>query len=122
MKYFVGFVLVIMVPVMLTHAGEADVVKVEVLKSGEGVYRFEVTLLHDDKGWDHYADKWEILSMDKTVLGVRKLLHPHVNEQPFTRGLSNVKIPNDIKQVLVRGHDSVHAYGGQVLTVKLPAE
>jgi len=122
MKWLAGFILVILVPVMLTHAGEADVVKVKVVKSGEGIYRFDVTLLHDDKGWDHYADKWEVLSLDGTVLGTRKLHHPHVNEQPFTRSLSGVRIPNDIQQVLVRAHDLVHAYGGQVLTVELPAE
>lgn len=122
MKWLAVFILVIMVPAMLTHAGEADVVKVKAIKSGEGSYRFDVTLLHEDNGWDHYADKWEVLSLGGTVLGTRKLLHPHVNEQPFTRSLSGVRIPNDVEQVLVRAHDLVHTYGGQVLTVELPVE
>lgn len=122
MKWLAAFILVIIVPAMLTYAGEADVVKVNVVMAGERTYRFDVTLRHDDTGWDHYADKWEVVLLDGTVLGTRKLLHPHVNEQPFTRSLSGVRIPNNIQQVLVRAHDSVHAYGGQVLTVDLPAK
>ncbi|RLC04558.1 MAG: hypothetical protein DRH90_08265 [Deltaproteobacteria bacterium] len=122
MKWLAAFILVIIVPAMLTYAGEADVVKVNVVTAGERTYRFDVTLRHDDTGWDHYADKWEVVLLDGTVLGTRKLLHPHVNEQPFTRSLSGVRIPNNIQQVLVRAHDSVHAYGGQVLTVDLPAK
>ena len=120
MKCLAVFILVIMLPVMLTHAGEADVVKVTVVQSADRTYRFDVALRHEDTGWDHYADKWEILTLDGTVLGTRKLLHPHVNEQPFTRSLSGVKIPDNIRKVMVRAHDSVHAYGGQVLTVDFP--
>ena len=45
---------------------------------------------------------------------------PHVNEQPFTRSLSGVGIPNNIQQVSVRAHDSIHAYGGKVMILDLP--
>jgi len=122
MKWIAGVILALMVPATLAFAGEADVVHVQVIKTDESTYRFDVALRHADTGWDHYADKWEILTLDETVLGTRKLLHPHVNEQPFTRSLSNVRIPNDIKRVLVRAHDSVHAYGGQVLTIDIPED
>ena len=43
-----------------------------------------VTVQHADTGWDHYADAWEVLAPDGTVLGTRTLLHPHTDEQPFT--------------------------------------
>lgn len=49
--------------------------------------RFDVTLSHPDTGWDHYADGWRIEDASGTVLGLRVLGHPHVNEQPFTRSL-----------------------------------
>ena len=88
--------------------------------SGERTYRFDVTVQHSDTGWDHYADQWEIVAPDGKILGTRKLLHPHVNEQPFTRSLSGVVIPNNIRQVSVRAHDSVHAYGGREMTLELP--
>ena len=33
--------------------------------------------------------------------------------------LSGVKIPDNIQQVSVRAHDSLHAYGGRVMTYDL---
>ena len=99
-------------------AGEADIVGVEVSKSGSK-YRFSVTVEHADEGWDHYADGWEVLGPDGTVLGTRVLAHPHVNEQPFTRS-GSFEIPEGIEEVTVRAHDSVDGYGGKEMVVKLP--
>lgn len=52
-----------------------------------------VTLAHPDTGWDHYADGWRIETEDGTVVGTRELLHPHVEEQPFTRSLTVNDLP-----------------------------
>ena len=101
-------------------AGEADVVDVRAVEAANGSWTFHVTLRHDDEGWHHYADAWEVLDADGAVLDTRKLLHPHVDEQPFTRSLSGVIIPDDIDTVAVRGHDSVHGYGGAEMQVSLP--
>jgi hypothetical protein len=101
-------------------AGEADVIKVDISNKGDNRYTFNVTLLHADSGWDHYANKWEIQREDGSIIAVRKLLHPHVNEQPFTRSLSRVKIPADVKVVTICAHDLVHKYGGKTITVELP--
>jgi hypothetical protein len=101
------------------HAGEADVVNVEIRSTGS-TFSFNVTVKHADEGWDHYADKWDVLAPDGTVLGTRTLYHPHVDEQPFTRGLSGVKIPDSISEVTVRAHDKVHGYGGKTITVEVP--
>ncbi len=100
-------------------AGEADVVKVEAAQEGAGTWRFDVTVAHADEGWDHYADKWEVLAPDGRGLGTRVLLHPHVGEQPFTRSLGGVAIPEDIDRVTLRAHDSVHGLGGAEITVEL---
>lgn len=44
-----------------------------------------------------------------------------VDEQPFTRVLSGVVIPAVIRTVTIRSHDSVHGYGGKVMSVsRLP--
>lgn len=99
---------------------EADVIDVQVIKSGVRTYKFDVTISHKDTGWDHYANKWDILDDKKEILGTRILHHPHVDEQPFTRSLSGVEIPKNIKIVTIRAHDSVHEYGGKVVSVKLP--
>ena len=101
------------------YAGEADIVDVKAQLNTTG-WNFEVTVRHADEGWDHYADKWDIVAPDGTVLGTRELAHPHENEQPFTRSLSGVQIPDTIGQVTVKAHDSVHGYGGTELTISLP--
>lgn len=105
---------------MSAYAGEADIIDVVVLRLEDETYRFDVTVNHSDEGWDHYADRWEIIGPDNTVLGTRTLFHPHVGEQPFTRSLSGIKIPKGISQVVVRAHDSIHEYGGRSITVILP--
>lgn len=74
-------------------------------------WRFDVTVRHADEGWDHYADAYEILSLEGEVLGVRALAHPHVNEQPFTRSVSGVEIPAGTERVQIRARDTVHGYG-----------
>ena len=102
------------------YAGEADVVEVDIKKTGGDTYFFKVTVKHEDEGWDHYANKWDVVTPDDTVLGTRTLYHPHVDEQPFTRSLSDVKIPASITAVTVRAHDSVHEYGGKTVTVAVP--
>jgi hypothetical protein len=111
---------VLLLPLNVVYAGEADVVDVEVKRTGENNFFFSVTVLHSDKGWDHYADKWDVVAPAGTVLGTRILHHPHVNEQPFTRSLSGVKIPETMDSVTIRAHDSVHYYGGKTVTVELP--
>ncbi|MEL6962418.1 MAG: hypothetical protein AAFO01_06650 [Pseudomonadota bacterium] len=103
-------------------AGEADVVGVEVRKESAGTYRFDVTVAHGDEGWDHYADAWDVVAPDGTVLGTRVLLHPHENEQPFTRSLSGVVIPEGITEVTLRAKDSVHEYGGLEMQAILPTD
>jgi hypothetical protein len=104
------------------YAGEADVTAVEVKKTGEGTYHFHVTVSHHDEGWKHYADRWDIVAPDDSILGTRTLYHPHVDEQPFTRSLPEVKIHDGIRSVSIRAHDSVHGYGGKTLMVDLPRQ
>ena len=101
-------------------AGEADVVQVELIATKPDVYRISVSVLHQDKGWDHYADRWEVLAPDGRLLATRILYHPHVDEQPFTRRLDQVKIPAGIRRVEVRAHCSVHETGGKSVWVTLP--
>jgi pyruvate-formate lyase-activating enzyme len=102
------------------YAGEADVIKVDVKRTGDDTYFFKVTVRHEDEGWDHYANKWDVVAPDGTILGTRTLYHPHVDEQPFTRSLSDVKISESITEVTIRAHDSVHEYGGKTMSVAIP--
>ena len=101
------------------NAGEADVLTVDASCNEKSECTFRVEVKHDDQGWDHYVNRWEVLSLDGEVLATRKLAHPHVKEQPFTRSLSKRPIDEAIKTVVIRAHDSVHGYGGKELTVTL---
>ena len=102
-------------------AGEADVLQVKASRSG-GTWTFSVTVQHADEGWEHYADRWEVLTPEGEVLGVRVLAHPHVGEQPFTRSLSRIEIPDGVNEVFVRARDSVHGYGGKEINIQLTAQ
>lgn len=80
---------------------------------------FSVTLLHGDTGWDDYADGWRIVTEDGTVLGTRTLYHPHVNEQPFTRSLSGVDIPDGMTRVFIEARTNTDGWGETRLAVDL---
>lgn len=101
-------------------AGEADVLEVRVMREAAGTWRFDTTVAHGDTGWDHYADAWEVVTPDGKVLATRTLAHPHEAEQPFTRSLGGVVIPETVSRVRVRARDSVHGTGGREVTVDLP--
>lgn len=102
----------------LALAGEADVVGVRISQRGNA-YHFSVTVRHADAGWEHYANNWEIVAPDGTVLDTRVLAHPHDNEQPFTRSLGSVQIPPGVTKVRVRAHDKVHGHGGREMEVDI---
>ncbi len=112
--------LILLACINASWAGEVNVEKVKVSKQSANTYSFSVTLKHADTGWKHYANKWEVLTLDGELLGQRILHHPHVNEQPFTRKLGKVKIPSGVSQVLIKGYDLKHGDGGKTKIVDLP--
>ncbi len=100
---------------MFISAGEADVT--EVSYECNSTCSFSVTVVHADEGRDHFANRWEILSLSGEIIATRVLAHPHQNNKPFTRSLSNIKLPEETKAVIVRAHDLVHGYGGKEKTI-----
>ena len=97
----------------------AHVVDVAVSRSGD-TYSFVVTVRSTDTGWDKYTDAWEVRSPDGEVLAVRELLHPHVDEQPFTRSLSQADVPEGTTVVTIAARDSVRGFCGHTMDVALP--
>lgn len=100
------------------NADEVQIVKVKA-ENQRSSWVFHVTLKHGDTGWDHYADAWRVVTEDGKELGTRTLYHPHVDEQPFTRSLGDVKIPADANVVYVEAHDKVHGWSKQRYKVKI---
>ena len=110
------WLLVVVAPV--SFANEVRIVDVKVECSGSCTFR--VTLEHGDQGWDHYADRWDVVTLDDRLLKSRVLHHPHENEQPFTRSVSGVQIPADQSQIKIRARDSKHGYSSQEFIVDIP--
>lgn len=99
---------------------DAPVVEDATARGSGGTYAVSVTLSHPDTGWEDYADGWRVEDADGTVLGTRELLHPHVNEQPFTRSLSGVAVPAGLSVVYIRARDNVGGWGADLYELKLP--
>ena len=107
-------------------SANADVEQVRAIQAADGTWTFHVTVRHPDTGWEDYADGWDVLTPDGTVIQpdpsspfTRLLLHPHETEQPFTRSQSGIVIPPDVTQVRVRAHDLVDGFGGREVVVDL---
>jgi hypothetical protein len=101
------------------RGGEADVVEARARCDAERRCHFAVAVRHADEGWEHYANRWEVLTPEGEVLGTRVLQHPHVKEQPFTRSLAGVAIPESVSRVRVRARDSEHGWGGLEVEVEI---
>lgn len=101
------------------RASEAEIVDAAASRAADG-WRFDVTVRHDDSGWDHYADAWRIVGPDGAVYATRTLLHPHQDEQPFTRSISGVSIPAGVRAVMIEARDNVTGWSGAVLELILP--
>lgn len=107
---------------LLATAATADTPVVEAVEATRtgAFWAFDVTLSHPDTGTEHYADAWDIHDLEGNPLGVRILGHPHVTEQPFTRSLPNVEIPEGVTQVVIRGRCNVDGWATEPFTFTLP--
>ncbi len=107
-----------MTPSSTTDSGEpagSQVDATAVSVSGSpGDYDFAVTLLSDDVDCTHYADWWEVVGADGSLVFRRILNHSHPDEQPFTRDGGPVEVDAD-DELWVRGHLNDLGYRGQVL-------
>jgi hypothetical protein len=113
-------------PVEPKNNANADVLFVRAVEGEDRAWTFYVTVSHPDTGWEDYADGWDVVLPDGTVVlpdpsspFTRLLTHPHESEQPFTRSQSGIIIPDGVEMVTVRAHDLVDGYGGQEVTVNL---
>lgn len=100
------------------QAGDVAVEHAEFIQQGPS-WTVRVTLRHADTGWNHYADAWHLVDARGHELAKRVLWHPHVEEQPFTRAQSGVRLPAGLKVLYVEGHDKGHGWSPQRLRVEL---
>ena len=119
-KYFLGLIIsYVYLTAVTATAGEVDVINATATQHKNGTWTISATLQHNDTGWSHYANRWDVVDSDGNLLGSRELLHPHVEEQPFTRSLSALKIPENLDEVIILANDSKHGTGGKTFILKL---
>jgi hypothetical protein len=97
----------------------ASVIDAEATKNGD-TWTFALTVRSDDISTTEFGDSWELRTLDGEVIATRVLAHEHMNEQPFTRSMSGIVIPEGITTVIGVAHHSVGGYCGETLEIQLP--
>lgn len=100
-------------------ADPAEIIDSGAVRQGDN-WQISVTLRHRDLGWNDFADGWRVEAQDGTVVAVRDLLHPHVDEQPFTRSVSGVAFPEGAESYHVRARTTKTGWGAQRSEFSLP--
>ena len=103
--------------IIITTASDVQLLTAAIIHQSQDEYLVSIKLQHEDTGWDHYADEWRIVDQQGTVLGTRVLLHPHVQEQLFTRALSNVKLDDKHTKIYIEAHDKQHGWAKEKLEI-----
>jgi hypothetical protein len=113
-------------PTRTPPAANADVLFVRAVQDERGTWTFHVTVEHPDTGWEDYADGWNVVTSDGEILKAnpdhaftRALMHPHVQEQPFTRSQPGLTIPESVQTLTVRAHDGLHGFGGREVVLDM---
>ncbi len=111
-----------------------DIIDATAALAEDGTWRISATVSSPYDTPERYADAWRVLAGpmgesgveaedgSRSVpveLAVRELLHDHQNEQPFTRSLDGVSIPDDVDVITVQGRDQVSGWGGQMFEITL---
>jgi len=102
-----------------SQANEVEITNVVAHQKSDKTWTFAVTLKHGDTGWEHYANEWQVRTLDNEILATRTLFHPHVDEQPFTRNTSGVKIPASMEVVRIVARDKLHGLSPNVIQINL---
>ena len=65
--------LLILVALNPAHADDVKILAADFSKTGENKWSVDITLKHDDTGWDHYADNWRVVDSEGNIVGDRVL-------------------------------------------------
>jgi len=107
-------------PVEAAEQKYPDVVGVKAKARGPNIFDFDVTVSSPYDSAQRYADAFRAMGKDGEVFGERKLLHDHASEQPFTRDLYGVVVPDGVRKVVIQAKDQKYGYGGKTIEVDLP--
>ena len=96
----------------------AHIMGVNYERTDDDTYTMGATVRHADAGWDDYANVINFAG-ENVQNGLRELLHPHDNEQPFTRSKSGVTASGEVR---VSANDNVDGEDGTTVTLELDSE
>jgi hypothetical protein len=88
----------------------------------DGTWTIRATVSSTETGMDKYADEWRVEDSDGNILGTKAFSSHHKNEQPFTRNLPGVIIPDDVSVVTIAAQDSVFGYCGDTFELSISGE
>lgn len=96
---------------VIEEQDQASIVSVTSSQSGDA-YTFAVGISSPDTGCNQYANWWEVVSENGSLIYRRILGHSHVNEQPFVRSGGSVNI-TATQEVIIRVHMNTSGFGTQ---------
>lgn len=102
------------------HADAPKVVAAKAEREGNR-WMIEVTLQHEDTGWDHFATGFEVQGPDGSRLGYLELTHPNVGTPTVEAELTGLNIPADVTYVLIRTRCSLVGWAAEPVRLDLPA-
>lgn len=103
----------------IDHWDYAHVLATRWQQTAANTYTVHATVRHADNGWDNYANVFQVVAANDNSHvsnGIRELLHPHDNEQPFTRSQRGVQARG---QVRIEAADNVDGWGGSTIELTL---
>jgi hypothetical protein len=103
-----------------TGTTAANIVGSAVTRNLDGSYDIRVTVRSADKGPEYYCDRIEFVDAEGKVLHTHRIAKPHVNEQPFSETLRNLRFPEGLEQVTVRARMRPDHATGKERVLKLP--
>ena len=117
--------LILRLPIILAQNSSSPkqcchVVELDAFEEG-GTWSFSASMSSPyevQTGLSKYCDLFEVRTtsgMNYTVLGKRAFDQDHPYEQPFTRVIRDVTLPNGVNSVVAIAHDSVDGYCGSTI-------
>lgn len=97
-----------------------EIIDAQATTGGDGTWTFAVTISSPYDTPQRYADGWRVLGPDGTEYGMRVLAHDHAAEQPFTRSLAGVEIPDGVDVVEIEARDLANGWSGTTFEMQLP--
>lgn len=103
----------------LTSLDYAQIEDVKAVQSKDKTWCFEVQIKHNDQGWNHYANGWQVYDLEGDIISGIIIGHPHDKKQPFIRRHCNIKIKPDVPKVVVKTRCNVHGFGGRAIVLDM---